>query len=50
MAWMLAVRDPLHWPQIDVQAFLFEKALVVSHPHGRQIHRQRRAEHDDFLI
>jgi hypothetical protein len=33
VSWMLAVWDALNRPQIDIQSFLSEKALIVRNPH-----------------
>ena len=50
VARVLAVGYALNGPQLDVETFLFEKTLVMSHPHRRYIQRQGRSKDRDFLF
>jgi hypothetical protein len=50
MARVLAVWNALDRSEVDVQAFLFEKALIMSNPHGRQIHGQRGPKYNNPLF
>ena len=50
MARVLAIRNALDRPEVDIQPFLFKKALIMGNPHGRQIHGQRGPKHNDLFF